>query len=282
MRSLFLRAAPTPEPPNQTSAGVAITFLGTAGFTIAHGIHTIAIDPNLTRPSLLRTAFGRLTPDEALIAATIPQADAVLIGHSHHDHALDGPAVCRHTGAMLYGSQATAHLATAYGLPPAQMSIITPRVTVTHGDTFLTALPSRHGKALLGRVPLPGDILAPPPWPPRVFDLRHGPVYQWLVEFAGTRILHVDSADFIDEELVPADILCLCAVGRQYRKDYTRRVIELVQPKVVIPCHWDDFTVPLHANPRQLPGVDVEGFVDEIRAAGARAVVLGVMQTWQA
>lgn len=279
---MLLRGAPTPERPSQSKSALSITFLGTAGFTLAAGAHTIAIDPNITRPGLFQTAFGRLTPDEALIASVIPRADAVLIGHSHHDHALDGPAVCRQTGAMLYGSQATAHIATAYGLSPSQMTIVVPRVTLTHGDTCITPLPSRHGKALLGRVPLPGDIRTPPPWPPRVFDLRHGPVYQWLIEIAGTRILHVDSADFIDEELMQADILCLCAVGRQYRRDYTRRVIELVCPKVVIPCHWDDFTVPLHAHPRQLPGVDVEGFVDEIRAAGARAVVLGVMQTWAA
>jgi hypothetical protein len=49
---------------------------------------------------------------------------------------------------------------------------------------------------------------------------------------------------------------------------------------VVIPCHWDDFTLPWGAPARQLPGVDVEGFVEEIRAAGSRAVVLGLGQTW--
>lgn len=244
--------------------------------------HDIAVDPYLTRAGLWRTVFGRLVPDEAEIARRVPKADAVLVGHSHHDHALDAPALCRRTGGTLYGSQATAFVAQAYGLDAAQVRIVPPRLVSEHGAARFTALPSRHGKAVLGRVPLPGDITRPPPWPPRVTDLRHGPVYQWLVEVAGTRILHVDSADFIDEELVPADILCLCAVGRQYRRDYTRRAIELVRPKVVIPCHWDDFTVPLDAAPRQLPGVDVEGFVDEIRAAGSRAVVLGVMQTWRA
>jgi hypothetical protein len=45
--------------------------------------------------------------------------------------------------------------------------------------------------------------------------------------------------------------------------------------------HWDDFTLPWDEAPKQLPGVDVEGFVEEIRAAGAEAVVLGLGQTWR-
>ena len=77
------------------------------------------------------------------------------------------------------------------------------------------------------------------------------------------------------------DVLCLCAVGRQYRQDYTRRAVELLRPRVVVPCHWDDFTLPYDAAPRQLPGVDVEAFVEEIRAAGAAAVVLGLGQSWR-
>jgi L-ascorbate metabolism protein UlaG (beta-lactamase superfamily) len=75
--------------------------------------------------------------------------------------------------------------------------------------------------------------------------------------------------------------LCLCAVGRAYRKDYTRRIVELTRPRVVIPCHWDDFTLPYDVPPRQLPGVDVAGFVEEIRSAGASPVVLGFGQSWR-
>lgn len=252
--------------------------LGTAGFVLTGAGRTLVVDPFLSRPGILRTLFGRLVPDEALLAREIPVADEVICGHAHHDHALDAPVVCRLTGARLVGSESTLNLGRAAGLSEAQL--VRAAGPLACGAATVTPLPSRHGKAVLGRVPFPGDIPAPPSWPPRLWDLRHGPVYNWLLDVGDARVLHVDSADFIDEELVRADVLCLCAVGRQYRKDYTRRIVELVRPEVVVPCHWDDFTLPWGAPPRQLPGVDVEGFCDEIRSAGARAVVLGPGQRW--
>jgi L-ascorbate metabolism protein UlaG (beta-lactamase superfamily) len=279
----FLRPAPACEPEGQ---GDRVRYLGTAGFVLTGAGRTFVLDPYLSRPGLLRTAFGRLVPDEVLLAREIPVADDVLVGHAHHDHALDAPALCRQTGARLVGSDATLHIGRAYGLQPAQMVRADAPIVCAAPDgargAVVTPILSRHGKAFLGRVPLPGDILVPPPWPPRLRDLRHGTVFNWHLDLGDARVLHVDSADFDDAALEGhhADVLCLCAVGRQYRRDYTRRIVELVRPSVVIPCHWDDFTLPWGAPARQLPGVDVEGFVAEIRAAGARAVVLGLGQRW--
>ena len=271
-------------PPNYhtaaSSGAVRFTFLGTAGFMVASQERTFVLDPYVSRAGLWRTAFGRLPVDEARVRQYVPVADEVLIGHSHHDHALDGPAVCKHTGARLLGSASTMNLARAYGLDAAQHVEVTAGVPVPCGAAIATPLASRHGKALLGRIPLPGNIDAPPTWPPRVYDLRHGPVFHWHLQLGGVRVLHVDSADFLDDQLAEADVLLLCAVGRQYRQDYTRTLLQRVKPRVVIPCHWDDFTLPLEAPPRQLPGVDVEGFVEEIRAGGAEAVVLGPLQSW--
>lgn len=261
-----------------------LTFLGTAGFVVAAAGHTIVLDPYLTRPSLRDTLFRPLVPDERLLRREIPVAHDVLVGHAHHDHALDAPAVARITGARVHGSTAVANLCRGYGLPEAQIHVVSAAEgAFACGPHRVTPLPSRHGKALLGRVPLPGDIPRPPPWPPRLRDLRHGDVHNWHLDLGGTSLVHVDSADFLDETFTgrDCDVLCLCAVGRQYRQDYTRRALELLRPRVVVPCHWDDFTLPHDAAPRQLPGVDVESFVEEIRAGGAAPVVLGLGQSWR-
>ena len=42
---------------------VPVTFLGTAGFVIRAAQRTFVLDPFLSRPGLLTTAFGRLLPD---------------------------------------------------------------------------------------------------------------------------------------------------------------------------------------------------------------------------
>lgn len=280
----LLRKEPEYSPPAEGGAR-RMRFLGTAGFVIEAAGRTFVLDPYLTRPGILQTLGGRLTPDEPLLAREIPYATDVLVGHSHYDHALDAPAVCRHTGARLLGSEATLNIARAYGLDAGHhVRVVEKAGGDTHacGDATVTALRSRHGRVYFNRVTLPGDIPRPPSWPPRFSELKHGPVFVWHLDLAGTTVMHVDSADYVDEELEGrhADVLCLCAIGRAYRRDYTRRIIELVRPKVVIPCHWDDFTLPFDVAPRQLPGVDVEGFVREIEATGARAVVLGLGQTW--
>jgi L-ascorbate metabolism protein UlaG (beta-lactamase superfamily) len=97
-----------------------------------------------------------------------------------------------------------------------------------------------------------------------------------LIELAGLKIVHIDSADFIPESLADAqaDVLCLCAIGRRHRPNYAAEAIAIVQPKWVIPCHWDWFFDPFDRGDRMLPFVDLEGFVAEIRDAGAEPVVL--------
>jgi len=284
IRRLLTAAPPAFEPgPGRTDGGgLRFTFLGTAGFVVASAERTFALDPYVSRAGLRKTLFGRLPVDEARVVRHVPVADEVLVGHSHYDHALDAPAVARHTGGRLVGSSATAQIARAYGFDMGRFVEVRAGDAVACGAARATALESRHGRALFGRVPVPGDIVSPPSWPPRARDLRHGAVFHWLLETAGTRVLHVDTANFFDDRLARADVLLLCAAGRQYRRDYTRTIVERVKPEIVVPCHWDDFSIPVEAPPRQLPGVDVEGFVEEIRACGARAVVLAPLQTWSA
>jgi L-ascorbate metabolism protein UlaG (beta-lactamase superfamily) len=162
----------------------------------------------------------------------------VLIGHAHFDHILDGPVLCQQTGARLIGSRATCMVGRAAGLPDAQLVETAGREDIASGAWTLRGLPSVHGKALFGKIPLPGDITAPPPWPARMRDLRHGQVLNWLVDTGGLRVLHVDSADFIRDELqgIKADLVCLCAIGRRYRPGYVREVVALTQPKWIVPC----------------------------------------------
>lgn len=251
-------------------------YLGTAGFVFSHNQHTIVVDPYLSRPGVLQTAFGRLVPDEALLARCLPHADDVLVGHAHHDHVLDAPALCARTGARFIGSPDACNVARAAGLPADQLVETRGRTRIPSGPGAVRGLPSRHGRVYFGRVTLPGTIPAPPPWPPRVFDLRHGLVLNWVIELGGLTVVHVDSADFIDQELegTKADVACLCAIGRASRPGFVRRAIELLQPRYVVACHWDLFTTPWGAPPRLLPGVDLPGFRDEVRAAGATPVIL--------
>ncbi len=269
--ALYHSRAPVP------SDRAVLRYLGTAGFVLEAQQHTLVIDPFVTRTGLWDTVFSRLEPDEARIRALIPRADDVLVGHAHYDHVLDAPALCRHTGARLIGSPAVAMCGRAAGLPESQIRVTEGGEEIASGPGMVKGLPSKHGRVYFNRVSLPGDILSPPSWPPRLRELRHGLVLNWLVELGGLRLVHIDSADFLDEQLAsvgPVDVLCLCAIGRAWRPRYVEDAVRFLRPRLVVACHWDLFATPFEQAPYLLPGVDLPGFVEEIRRAGSEPVVL--------
>jgi L-ascorbate metabolism protein UlaG (beta-lactamase superfamily) len=264
------------QPADAAEPSVTLRYLGAAGFVLDADQRTIVIDPFLTRPGLLQTALRPLVPDADKLARLIPRADDVLVGHSHHDHVLDAPVLCRQTGARFIGSPSACNVARAAGLPESQLISTAGRQRIPCGAATVYGAPSRHGRVYFGRVTLPGSIDTPPPWPPRVWDLPHGLVLNWHVEIGGLSIFHVDSAEILVEELegLRADVVCLCAIGRKYRPGYVADAVRILKPRYVVACHWDWFFTPYEAHPLLLPGVDLPGFIAEVEATGAVPVVM--------
>jgi len=259
--------------------GLELTYLGTGGFVLDGRGRTLVLDPYVTRTGLPRLLTGPLIPDESLVARLIPRADDVLVGHAHFDHVLDAPVLCKQTGARLVGSPAVSMVGRAAGLPERQMHVTSGREDIACGAFSVRGLPSRHGKVFMNRVLFPGDITSLPAWPPRIGELKHGLVLNWHVETEGFSMVHIDSADFIREELQGrrADLVCLCAAGRKARPNYVPEVIELLRPKWVMPCHWDTMVTPIDGTPDLLPGVDLPGMMQEIRAAGTDTLLMPLL-----
>src|SRR6185437_8069501 len=108
----------------QKKGQVLVRWLGTAGFALEHAGHVVLIDPYLTRASLARCLLSPLVPDEAAIARHVPRADAIVLGHTHFDHALDAPVIARRTGARVYGSRSAAALCRSRGVPAGQVEVV--------------------------------------------------------------------------------------------------------------------------------------------------------------
>jgi L-ascorbate metabolism protein UlaG (beta-lactamase superfamily) len=267
--SIYSQAMP------QTEGAIELTYLGTAGFIVKNQQRTLVLDPYLSRIGVTEL-FRPLHTNTSLLKKYIPHADDVLIGHAHYDHILDAPDLCKQTGARLIGSKATCMVGRAAGLPESQLKETEGRENIACGSWTVRGLPSIHGKAIFGRIPIPGDILSPPVWPPKLLDLKHGLVLNWLVDTGSLKIVHIDSADFIPEELqgVKADVVCLCAIGRKYRPNYVKDVVALLQPKWIIPCHWDTMFTHYENEPDYIPSVDLAGFIEEIKAAGVVPIVM--------
>ena len=257
--------------------GMRLTWLGTAGFIVETRETTLLVDPFVTRPGL-RRILGRLVPDDLAIARHVPRrVAAVLCGHSHYDHAADAPRIARITSAKLVGSASTCAWGLAEGIEEDRLVRIPPRgASVRFGDLEVRFVPSRHGKVLLGRVPLEGDVHGIPHTPARVWDYRMGGAFGILIKSPGLTLYHNGSADLVDAELdgERADILVAGLAGRRRTENYVARLVSALDPSLVVPTHHDAFFAPLERGLHLLPGIDLDGFVSDARLHAPAATII--------
>lgn len=67
------------------------------------------------------------------------------------------------------------------------------------------------------------------------------------IEVAGTSFYHQGSADLVDDALrdEPVDVFLAGVAGRSVTPRYWERVLRKLDPRVVVPTHYDDFFKPL-------------------------------------
>jgi L-ascorbate metabolism protein UlaG (beta-lactamase superfamily) len=259
---------------------VRVRWLGTAGFALDYQGTTVLFDPYLTRASLLRVATSRLVPDARAIAAHAPRADAIVVGHTHFDHALDVPAIAALTGAHVYGSRSAVTLCRGSGLPEARLHDVErspgadPAVAEV-GPFELRFHPSAHSRFALGRVPFPGEIADCDDVPLRFNHYRCGAVFAVEIRVAGRTILHLGSAELIEANLRvrEPDLLLLCAAGWTTSRDLPERVARAITPRAVLLSHWDDFFRSIDKPARALPAMKLDQLTERLGRANRDAKI---------
>lgn len=236
-------------------------WLGTAGVYLMTGSTALLIDGFFTRSSLARVAFARLAPDprcvaEGLKRAGIDRLAAVLVSHTHYDHALDAPLIASLTGAVLTGSSSLACLARAAGFPPERFLQADPNHPLEFGPLRVEWIVSRHNNPDRA----PGEVPAHIRLPARALAYRGGATYALRIHTPAGILGVMGSAGFLPGMFAgkQVDALFLSAAGLSrfpaaVREDYFQQTILAAQAKTVIPIHWDDFFQPLSANPAALP-----------------------------
>jgi len=116
------------------------------------------------------------------------------------------------------------------------------------GPFVVRFVPSRHSKLLFGRkVPMDGELtcehldgLAPGSY-------KCGSVYGMRIEVAGISLYHQGSANLNDGELRdgPVDVFLAGVAGRSVTPHYWERILPKLDPRIVVPTHYDNFFSPL-------------------------------------
>jgi L-ascorbate metabolism protein UlaG (beta-lactamase superfamily) len=160
---------------------------------------------------------------------------------------MDAPEFARRVGAPLFGSASTANIGRGAGLPEAQIRAVETGVPIRMGTFEVTFIESRHGPALFGRVPYPGQVREPlvPPAPASAYRL--GETYTIVITHACGTVLYHGSAGFKEGESmgVRAGVVLLGIAGRDDTEVYLCKVVDPTGASRVIPIHFDNFFVPL-------------------------------------
>jgi L-ascorbate metabolism protein UlaG (beta-lactamase superfamily) len=272
-----------------------ITFLGTNCLLIRSSFSRVIIDPFFSRPGIFSILFRKIKPDRAIIEKylkriEIKTLDAVVLTHTHYDHALDAPEVALLTGARLIGSLSAMNLGRGGGLPETQLYNIHALEKMKIGDLSVTFFNSRH-------MPFPGmldrllgarddikNAFAPPA---HALAYRAGDVYSVLIEDKSCKLLVIGSSGYILDSLkgCVVDVVCLGVGGLDwnrpaYAAQYFRESVLNTEAKRVILTHWDNFTHPLDSGPRYLGRI--RSTMEELRKMGEDSgIKVERAQTWQ-
>jgi len=248
--------------------GLSLQWLGTAGFAISYQGTTLVTDPYLTRRPFGHIARGRvLIPDPEQVPRFVPQCDAVLMGHTHFDHALDAPKIAAAHGCPVYGSRSMTHLMGLHGLAE-QAVTVEPDTPYAIGPFVVRFIPSVHSKLMLGlAIPQEGEITCDHCDHMTNKTFNCGQVWGIHIEVAGTSLYHMGSCDLIDDAITrPAEWFLAGIAGRGSTPRFWERVLRKVQPRVLVPHHHDNFFLPLGEEMGFSLNVNYGSMLEEVHA----------------
>lgn len=268
-----------------------LKFLGTAGWELANDSVTILVDPYISRiklgegPSIseadTRKNFTRTDyyeSDTLLIDTIIKKVDYILVHHSHFDHLSDVPYIARKTGAKVIGTETTANILRAYGIPDEQL------YTVKGGEDYqfdhfsVRVIPSLHSALGKKKYFDSRTYTEPPTAPLKIKDFIEGNSLMFFVRFENHKVLTAGSMNFIEREvqgLQPDIILPGVNFSRLEIYKYTERLMKATNyPKIVIPAHWDNFRVPYGFSQESALEKKIKPFIEEVKAASPASKVI--------
>jgi L-ascorbate metabolism protein UlaG (beta-lactamase superfamily) len=252
--------------------GLEVEWLGVSGYRLTYEGRTIFVDPYLSRVPLRSLLLRRTAlPDPAALDRFVRapgEVMGVLVGHTHFDHAVDAPAIVRRFGCKAYGSDSLVALMALHGLADSAVEV-EPYSTYELGPFEVSFTPSVHSKLLLGlAVPYDGDLtcehldgLSPNAY-------RCGQVWGISIRVAGVAFYHQGSANLIDEAVRErgVDVFLAGVAGRSFTSDYWKRILPRLEPRTVVPTHYDNFFRPLGGPMEFVSNVQLSELPEEIAA----------------
>ncbi|WP_281646700.1 hypothetical protein [Parendozoicomonas sp. Alg238-R29] len=279
---------------------VSVQFLGVGGFLMRYQDVSVLTGPSFSNPGFLGfppAPYQPISPDEARIDKLMPDAsDAsmMLIGHAHYDHLLDVPHVMNNQAknARVYGSKTMKHTIVSE-VSADRIEIVNGKAATAgaHPGEWLyddenkvrvMAIESEHSPHFMGIKFLQGtynEDLPALPWDAHAW--LEGQTYAWLVDFLNDDGRPVYRVHFQDAACnasmgIPPQLndgkrvdLSLQTVGAyQEVDDYPEALVEIMQPRVSVLGHWEDFFGNNPEGPHKpVMFADIDAYIERLELA---------------
>jgi L-ascorbate metabolism protein UlaG (beta-lactamase superfamily) len=156
--------------------------------------------------------------------------------------------------------------------------VVEPHHAYEIGPFVVRFVPSRHSKLLFGRkVPFDGPLTCEDLHGLSPGAYKCGDVFGLRIEVAGTSFYHQGSADLRDDEqLDPVDVFLAGVAGRHVTPHYWRRILPRLDPRLLVPTHYDDFFAPLDRPLALVRKVALTELPGEVRAVSSATTIAAV------
>lgn len=234
-----------------------ITWLGAAGFIIKSNQREFAFDPFLSRGKGKKSPFSK---------DSFTNTEAIYVGHGHFDHTFDIPEIMAHSEAHIFAPGLTGLFLKARGVRSSKMMLADSKEYLNK-ELKMRAFHSSHVRfdwplvsSTVRRCGVSGCL--------HTLKLGvgypKGLVQTYMFEDRGKKILFISSAGCTQKELkmyreLEIDFLLAPLQGHSRIQELVAEHIRIIQPKVVIPHHHDDFYPPLSQE------ISVDEFRDQLK-----------------
>ncbi|MBT4519399.1 MAG: MBL fold metallo-hydrolase [Halieaceae bacterium] len=238
--------------PAAETRGVTVKWFGIATLLIDDGQTQIMTDGFFSRPGLLDILLRRpIAPELSAITGVIAdhkinRLAAVIPVHSHYDHAMDSAEVAMQTGALLLGSNSTAHIARSSSLPESQIRIVETDRGYQFGRFTVTFYASRHAP-LSTNAGIDGVVEKPFALPAPYTAWQLGEAYSILIEHPDGDMLVQGSAGYVPGALNGVTVNAvflgtggLRALPRDYQQAYIDEIVVSTKASDVYSIHHDN------------------------------------------